>query len=100
MARASMRPRPRPPGLAEGRLVEARRAFEKALWGFSAATKDDSLQTATTLFEFADCLRDLKDLRAEREALVRSLHIREATLPRGDPDIAQVKARLLASSSG
>ena len=84
----------------EGRLAEARRSFEMAVWGFGAATKDDSLQTAITLIKFADCLRDLNDRRAEREALVRSLNIREAALPPGDPDIAEVRARLRASSSG
>ncbi|MGE5176698.1 MAG: tetratricopeptide repeat protein [Hyphomicrobiales bacterium] len=84
----------------QGRLYEARRTFERALWGFGVATKDDSLQTATTLFEFADCLRDLKDRRAEHDALVRSLHIRETLLPPGDPDIAEVRARMGSSSRG
>jgi tetratricopeptide (TPR) repeat protein len=84
----------------EGRLVDARRAFETALWGFGAANKDDSLQTATTLFKFADCLRALKDRRAEHGALVRALHIREALLPPGNPDIAEVRKRLGSSSSG
>jgi serine/threonine protein kinase/tetratricopeptide (TPR) repeat protein len=83
----------------EGRLADSRRAYARALWGFGSATKDDSLQTATTLFQFADCLRDLKDRRAERDALVRSLQIREALLPPADPDIAEVRARLASSSS-
>ena len=82
----------------EGRLAEARLALTRAVRSFEHGARAESLEIATTLLDYARCLRDMSDRRGERVALTRALAIREALLPAGDEGIEEVKERLAGRS--